>query len=313
MKLIFCGTPQFAVPTLQRLIRAPFHIELVLTNPDEPSGRGHTLRAPPVKRAALDAGLVVFQPRKFKAPLTRALLAHYRPDAVVVVAYGHIIPQWMIGLPRLGCINLHASLLPKYRGAAPVPWAIIRGESVTGVTTMKIDAGLDTGDILLQHQTPIGPEDTTETLLDRLSVAGAELMAETLHGLGRGQIPSRPQDGSQSTLAPMLKKEDGCIDWSASAEEIERRVRGLRPWPGAYTSLRGKGLQIWKAAVSPSFPKAEPGTLLAHAGRPLAACGRGTGLELVEVQMQGRRRVSGSDFLNGFRLQPGEKFGTPSV
>jgi len=310
MKLIFCGTPQFAVPTLLRLSRAPFHVELVLTNPDEPSGRGRALKAPPVKQAALDAGLVVFQPRKFKAPLTRDFVSHYRPDAIVVVAYGHIIPGWMIALPRFGCINLHASLLPKYRGAAPVPWAIIRGERMTGVTTMKIDAGLDTGDVLLQHQTEIGPEDTTETLLERLSLAGAGLMAETLHGLSRGQITPQPQDHNQATLAPMLKKEDGRIDWSLSAEEIERRVRGLRPWPGAYTSFRGKGLQIWRASVVTGIPQAEPGTLSARAGQALAACGRGTALELVEVQMEGRRRVSAADFLNGIRLQPGEKFDT---
>jgi len=313
MRLIFCGTPQFAVPTLLRLTRPPFHIELVLTNPDEPSGRGHALKAPPVKQAALDAGLVVFQPRKFKMPLTRALLSHYRPDAIVVVAYGHIIPGWMIELPRLGCINLHSSLLPKYRGAAPVPWAIIRGESVTGVTTMKIDAGLDTGDILLQHQTPIGPEDTTETLLDRLSVVGADSVVETLDGLSRGQITPRPQENGQATFAPMLKKEDGRIDWSLEAVEIERRVRGLRPWPGAHTSFRAKGLQIWKAAVAARIPEAEPGMVVAQAGKPLAMCGHGSALELVEVQSEGRRRVSGSDFLNGLRLHPGEKFDTPTA
>ncbi|HEV2423455.1 MAG TPA: methionyl-tRNA formyltransferase [Terriglobia bacterium] len=313
MKLIFCGTPQFAVPTLLRLNRAPFHIELVLTNPDEPRGRGQALKPPPVKQAALDAGLVVFQPRKFKAPLTRDIVSHYRPDAIVVAAYGHIIPGWMIQLPRFGCINLHASLLPKYRGAAPVPWAIIRGENVTGVTTMKIGPGLDTGDILLQHQTEIGPEDTTETVLERLSIAGAGLMAETLHALSHGQIAPRPQDDSASTLAPMLKKEDGRIDWSLPAHEIERRVRGLRPWPGAYTSFRGKGLQIWRASVAAGLLQAEPGTLSARDGKALASCGQGTALELVEVQMEGRRRVPASDFLNGVRLEAGEKFDATPV
>jgi methionyl-tRNA formyltransferase len=313
MRLIFCGTPQFAVPTLLRLKHSPFRIELVLTNPDEPSGRGRALKTPPVKQAALDAGLEVFQPRRFKAPFTRALVSHYRPDAIVVVAYGHIIPGWMIDLPRFGCINLHASLLPKYRGAAPVPWAIVRGEQVTGVTTMKIDAGLDTGDILLQHETAIGPEDTSETLLDRLSVAGADLMAETLHALSRNEIAPRPQDHSRATLAPMLRKEDGRIDWSLAAEEIERRVRGLRPWPGAHTGFRGKGLHLWRASVAGAGFEAEPATLVAHAGRPLAVCGHHTALELAEVQVEGRRRVLGSDFLNGIRLQPGEKFETPSA
>ncbi len=313
MRLIFCGTPQFAVPTLLRLTRAPFQIELVLTNPDEPSGRGHAVKAPPVKRAALDAGLVVFQPRRFKEPFTRALLSHYRPDAIVVVAYGHIIPGWMIELPRFGCINLHASLLPKYRGAAPVPWAIVRGERVTGVTTMRIDPGLDTGDILMQHETEIGPADTTETLLERLGVAGAGLMAETLLELSQGQIRPRKQDDSHATLAPMLKKEDGRIDWSLSAAEVEHRVRGLRPWPGAYTSFRGKWLHIWRASVASEPLEAEPGTLIARAGKPIAACGHDSALELAEVQIEGKRRVSGSDFLNGVRLRPGEKLDTTTA
>jgi methionyl-tRNA formyltransferase len=310
MRLIFCGTPEFAVPTLLRLARAPFHIDLVLTNPDEPSGRGHALKAPPVKEAALDAGLTVFQPRRFKAPITRALLHHYRPDAIVVAAYGHIIPNWMFDQPRLGCINLHASLLPRYRGAAPVPWAIVRGEQVTGVTTMKIDAGLDTGDILLQHETAIAPDDTTETVLERLSVAGADLMAETLEALHRGHLQPRPQDSRLATLAPMLRKEDGRIDWSLGASEIERRVRGLRPWPGAYTSFRGKGLHIWKASLAGSCVDAEPGMLLDRAGSAVAACAHGSALELHEVQIEGRRRVSGADFLNGVRLKAGEKFET---
>jgi methionyl-tRNA formyltransferase len=312
MKLIFCGTPKFAVPALERLTSPPFEIELVVTNPDEPSGRGYDLKIPPVKQAALDARLPVFQPQKLKTPFSRAFLSEYQADAVVVVAYGHILPGWMIALPRLGCVNLHASLLPKYRGAAPIPWAIIRGERKTGVTAMKIDAGLDTGDILLAQEIEIRPDDTTETLGERLGLVGGELMAETLERLERGDIKPQPQDHSQATLAPILRKEDGLINWLLTADEIERRVRGLSPWPGAYTAFRGKGLQVWKAAVA-SVPQSafEPGTLLGERGKPLVSCGDGSVLELVEVQMEGRRRMPGRDFLNGVHLAPLEKLRTP--
>ncbi len=313
MKLIFCGTPKFAVPALERLTSPPFEIELVVTNPDEPSGRGYDLKASPVKQVALDCRLPVFQPKKLKTPFSHAFLSEYRPDAIVVVAYGHILPGWMIALPRLGCINLHASLLPKYRGAAPIAWAIIRGERRTGVTTMKIDAGLDTGDILLAREMEILINDTTETLGERLSLVGAELMAETLERLDRGEIKPRPQDHSQATLAPILKKEDGIINWLLSAEEIERRVRGLCPWPGAYTVFRGKGLQVWRAAVAPMPASAlDPGTLFGEGGRALVTCGNGSFLELIEVQMEGRRCVSGRDFLNGIHLSAFEKLGTPA-
>ncbi|HEY6292419.1 MAG TPA: methionyl-tRNA formyltransferase [Terriglobia bacterium] len=317
MKIIFCGTPQFAVPTLERLVSGPFQIELVITNPDEASGRGYEVMTPPVKRAALDARLAVFQPQSLKAPFTRAFLTQYHPDAIVVVAYGHIIPPWMIELPRLGCLNLHASLLPRYRGAAPIPWAIVRGERVTGVTTIKIDAGLDTGDVLLEREVAIQPDDTAETLAARLSHVGAELMAETLVRLKHGNVKPQQQDHSQATLAPILKKEDGRIDWSLPADEIERRVRGFSPWPGAYTTFRGKGIHLWKTAVASktngpqAVPAMEPGTLFGANGELLVAAGNGTWLELVEVQLEGRRRVSGRDFLNGVRLQPDEKLGLP--
>ena len=311
MKLIFCGTPQFAVPALERLLVKPFEVELVVTNPDEPSGRGYEVKFPAVKRAALDAGLVLFQPSRLKDPFARGLLSQFRPDVIVVVAYGHIIPGWMIELPRLGCINLHASLLPKYRGAAPIPWAIMRAEQVTGVTTMKIDEGLDTGDILLQREIEIRPDDTAETLGARMSLAGAELMGETLERLCRGELRGRPQDHARATLAPMLKKEDGRIDWSLSAAEIERRVRGLRPWPGAFTLFRQKHLHLWTASVAGKASRAEePGTLAAGNGKLRVACGDAVELELLEVQLEGRRRLSGSDFLNGVHLQGGERLGS---
>lgn len=310
MDLIFCGTPQFAVPTLEKLLQERFTFELVITNPDEPSGRGYEVKPPPVKEVAEGAGLKVYQPAKLKDPAVREFLSQYHPDAFVVVAYGHIIPPWMIDLPRLGCINLHASLLPKYRGAAPIQWTLIRGERVTGVTTMKIDPGMDTGDILLQREVQILDADTTETLSERLSVLGADLMVETLWGLERGEIPPRSQDHAQATLAPMLKKEHGRIDWTMTAAEIAWRVRGLRPWPGAYTTFRGKNLHLWAATAGGAAPAShEPGTLLAESGKLRVACGQGTLLEARELQLEGRKRISARDFLNGVRLTPGEKLG----
>ena len=311
MKLIFCGTPQFAVPTLERLIAEKHEIELVMTNPDEPSGRGYEAKPSPVKQAATCTGLEVFQPAKLKDEGTIGLLSKLQPDFIVVVAYGHIIPRWMIDLPKYGCINLHASLLPKYRGAAPIQWAIMRGESATGLTTMKIDEGLDTGDILLGREVPIEASDTTETLSERLSGIGAELMAETLEGLSRGEIQPRPQDHAEATLAPILKKEDGRIGWTLPAEEIAWRVRGLRPWPGAYTSFRAKNLHIWSAAPvsGQGWAGYQTGTLLPERGSLRVVCGRGTLLELLELQLEGRKRMPARDFLNGMRPAAGETLG----
>jgi methionyl-tRNA formyltransferase len=297
------------VPTLEKLLAAKFDIELVVTNPDEPSGRGYEIKSPPVKRVAERAGIPLYQPAKLRVPETQDFLSRYHPDAFVVVAYGKIIPQWMIDLPKLGCINLHASLLPKYRGAAPIAWAIIQGERVTGVTTMKIDAGMDTGDILLTREEEIQDEDTTESLSERLSVLGADLMLETLLGLERGEITPRPQDHSRATLAPMLKKEHGRIDWMMTADEVSRRVRGLRPWPGAFSTFRGKLFHIWQAAPGASAAPdgAEPGALFVRDGKLGVACGGRSCLNAHEVQLEGRKRISARDFLNGVRLAPGEK------
>jgi len=308
MNLIFCGTPQFAVPTLEKLVEEEFPIQLVITNPDEPRGRGHKVQPSPVKEAAVKHGLAVYQPAKVKTDETREYLSQYHPDAMVIVAYGHIVPQWMIDLPPLGCINLHASILPKYRGAAPIAWAIIRGEKETGITTMKIDAGMDTGDMLLERREPIRDDDTTETLGARLSALGADLMIETLRGLEHGEITPRPQDHDLATLAPRLKKEDGLIDWSLTAEEIERRVRGLAPWPGAYTPFRGKRLHVWRAEVvaAAESPNAAPGTLTVEGRRLAAACGEGTQLLLHEVQLEGRKRISAREFMNGAHVESGE-------
>ncbi len=312
MNILFCGTPQFAVPTLERLLAEKFAVELVITNPDEPRGRGYELQAPPVKQAATRAGLQVFQPAKLKDPATVEFLSKFHPDAIVVVAYGHIIPKWMIDLPKYGCINLHASLLPKYRGAAPIQWALIRGETVTGITTMKIDPGLDTGDVLMKREIPIRDEDTTETLSERLSPVGAELMVETLRRLERGDLVPHPQDNSLATLAPMLKKEDGVIDWTLSADEIWWRVRGLRPWPGAYTTFRGENLHIWTASPSATAAPsgADPGTLLPELGKLSVVCGKGTVLGVRELQLAGRKRLAARDFLNGVRLAANERVGS---
>jgi methionyl-tRNA formyltransferase len=309
MNLLFCGTPDFAVPSLEKLIAEKFAIDLVVTNLDEPSGRGYEVKAPPVKQAALRAGLQVYQPVKLRDPATVEFLSRYQPDAIIVVAYGHIVPKSMLDLPRLGCINVHASLLPKYRGAAPIQWSLIRGETVTGVTTMRIDEGLDTGDILLAREVEIDDQDTAETLAARLSTIGADLLIETLRRLERGDLEPQRQDHGLATLAPILKKEDGRIDWKLPALDIWNRVRGLRPWPGAYTSFRGKRLHLWAAARPGSGETngLDPGTLIADHGRLRVACGQGTMLEPTEIQLEGRKRLAPRDFLNGVKISPGEK------
>jgi methionyl-tRNA formyltransferase len=311
MDLIFCGTPEFAVPTLTKLVAENFSVKLVITNPDERAGRGYATKAPPVKRAAEAAGLTVFQPARLKDPATQEYLTQFHPDAIVVVAYGHLIPPWMIEMPRLGCLNVHASLLPKYRGAAPIQWAIIRGEKTTGVTTMLIDTGLDTGDILLQREIAIGDDDTSEILFEKLAPMGADLMVETLRGLESGKIKPRPQDPTAATLAPIIKKEDGRINWSSTAAEIARRVRGLVPWPGAFTTFRGAPLHIWRVApaTGATLPQLLEGTAAVVDIKLLIGCGGYTLLEVKEVQLPGRKRVSTRDFLNGARFQSGEKLG----
>ncbi|MGB8752261.1 MAG: methionyl-tRNA formyltransferase, partial [Candidatus Sulfotelmatobacter sp.] len=288
---------------------AGFHISLVVTQPDRPKGRGLELVSSPVKRRALQLGLPITQPETIKNNETfRSQLSSLKPDAIIVVGYGRIIPQWMLDLPPLGNINLHASLLPKYRGAAPIQWAIARGETVTGVTTMKIDAGLDTGDILLQQEIPIAPNDTAETLAPKLASTGAELMVETLRGLQSGSIHPRQQDHAQATLAPILKKEDGLIDFSRPAAESLNRMRGFQPWPGANTKFRGKNLQLWRAsALDRALPSSE---LKMEDDRLLVGCGQGTAIELLELQLEGKKRSSAADFIRGYRPAPGEKLGS---
>jgi methionyl-tRNA formyltransferase len=308
LNLVFCGTPRFAVPTLDSLVEAGFHVQLVVTQPDRPKGRGLELVPSPVKQRATQLGLPIIQPESIRNNDSfRAQLITLKPDVIIVVGYGRIIPQWMLDLPPLGNINLHASLLPKYRGAAPIQWAIAQGETITGVTTMKIDAGLDTGDILLQEEVPIAFEDTAGTLAPRLAAVGADLTVTTLYGLQNGSIHPRQQDQSHATLAPILKKEDGLIDFSRPATEIRNRMRGFQPWPGAYTNYRGKKMQVWKAAVHDrALPPAE---LMVEGDHLLAGCGRGTAIELLELQVEGKKRTSAADFLRGYRPLPGEKLG----
>jgi methionyl-tRNA formyltransferase len=308
LNLVFCGTPNFAVPTLDRLVEAGSLVQLVVTQPDRPKGRGLELVLSPVKRRALQLELPIAQPEAIKNNAEfRAQLAGLKPDSIIIVGYGRIVPQWMLELPPLGNINLHAALLPKYRGAAPIQWAIARGESITGVTTMKIDAGLDTGDILLQRELPIAPNDTAETLGPKLATIGADLTVETLRGLHAHNIQPRQQDHAQATLAPILKKEDGLIDFSRSASETLNRMRGFQPWPGAYTQFRGKSLQIWRAAALDFM--LPPSELKIEGERLFAGCGGSNTIELLELQLEGKKRTSAADFIRGYRPLPGERLG----
>ena len=308
LNLVFCGTPQFAVPTLEKLANSGFHIPLVVTQPDRPKGRGLELVHSPVKQSAQKMNLPITQPDKIKDnEVFRAQLTALKPDAIIVVGYGRLIPQWMLDLPPLGNINLHASLLPKYRGAAPIQWAIANGETITGVTTMRLDTGLDTGDILLQRECLIELDDTSESLAPRLAALGADLVVETLHGLQQGSIHPRPQDHAQATPAPILKKEDGLIDFSQSAMEISNRVRGFQPWPGVYTKFRNKTLQIFKAKpLADSIPTAE---LKVTDDRLFVGCAPKTSLELLDIQLEGKKRTTAHDFVQGYRPKPGEKLG----
>jgi methionyl-tRNA formyltransferase len=306
--LVFCGTPQFAVPTLEKLVEAGFNVPLVLTQPDRPKGRGLGLVASPVKQTTQRLGLPIYQPEKIKQnEELRAKLYEIAPAAIIVVGYGRIIPKWMLELPKHGNINLHASLLPKYRGAAPIQWAIANGESVTGVTTMRIDEDLDTGDILLQKDLAILDEDTAETVAPRLAAIGADLMIETLQSLAESTVSPVPQKNDEATLAPILKKEDGRIDFSRDAQEIYNRLRGFQPWPGAFTTFRGKALNI--TGAKPSAEKVPQAQLLVKDEKIFAGCGNSTALELLEVQPEGKKRISSRDFVHGYRPRVGERVG----
>ena len=313
MRVVFLGTPAFAVPTLEALVQRGHEVPVAVTQPDRPRGRGQRALPPPVKEAAGRLGIAVYQPERVRRPEAIENLRNLAPDAMVVVGYGQIIPQSIIDIPPLGILNVHASLLPRYRGAGPIQWAIANGETRTGVTIMRIDAGLDTGDMLLKGETDIPPEENAIDLGKRLASMGAGLLVDALEGLAAGRIAPEPQDNSQATYAPLLKKEDGRLDWRLPAARIHNRVRGLQPWPGAYTAFRGQTLHVWKAAVPNRESQAAiaPGTVLAT--RPLlVACGAGA-LELLEVQMEGRKRMPAADFANGQRLSDNEVLGEPQT
>jgi methionyl-tRNA formyltransferase len=307
--LVFCGTPDFAVPTLEALLEHGHEIPLVLTQPDRPAGRRMELHQSAVKRAALAHSLRMLQPEKIKnnADL-RAELDSIHPDAIIVVAYGRIIPEWMLQLPRFGNINLHGSLLPKYRGAAPIQWAVANGETETGVTTMQLDAGLDTGDILLEHRVSVGPDTTASELYPQLASIGAELMLKTLDGLEHGTIAPRRQDHERATLAPILTREDGRMELDRrSARDAYNRWRGFSPWPGAHAEFRGKRFLVHRMhPVANSNDELAPGELALAADLLLAGTADGK-LALDEVQIEGKARMPGAQFAKDFQLRPGER------
>ena len=310
MKIIFMGTPDFSVGTLEALLAAGHEITLVVSQPDKPKGRGHDLMPTPVKEAALKHGLPVYQPKKVRDPEVVRKLRETEADAMVVIAFGQIIPKEILEMKRYGCINVHASLLPKYRGAAPIQWAVIDGEKESGVTIMQMDEGLDTGDMLLKGSLTLAPDETGGSLFDRLSTLGAELCVEALERMEKDELKPEKQGESPTAYARMLTKEMGCLDWSQSAEKLERLIRGLNPWPSAYTRLGDKTLKIWSARVC---EKPEGSVSCGEIFRVnkdgfFVACGEGA-LEITELQLQGKKRMDTGAFLRGFHLEPGARLG----
>lgn len=307
--IVFMGTPDFAVPSLTALHHSRHNVIHVVTQPDRPSGRGRKILPPPVKSAAKRFGYPVIQPDKVKTDAFVKTLTLWQPDMLVVAAYGHILPKAILEIPPVGCINVHGSILPKYRGAAPIHWAIINGEKETGITTMLMDVGMDTGDILLTAKEKIRPEDTAATLHDRLSVLGADLLIDTLNRLADGSLEATPQDHSQATVAPMLKKEDGRIDWTLAADAICNHIRGVTPWPGAFTFIGDRRLKIYSAVPASPVSIAAPGTVVAGFADELrVAAGSGT-LSILEVQGESGKRMPINEFLHGHPIAPGEVLG----
>ncbi len=313
MRVVFMGTPPFAVATLDALHRRGDEVSLVFTQPDRRAGRGRKLTPPPVKARALELGLPLFQPRRVKDPESLERIEAIAPEAIVVVGYGQIIPDTIFNFPKYGCVNVHASLLPKYRGAAPINWAVVNGETVTGVTTMRIAKRLDVGDMLLKREVSIGPDETASALSERLAPIGAELLLETLDGLASRTVIAEKQDNDEATFAPILKRQDGWIDWSLPARQIFDRVRGFEPWPGTYTSFRGKRLHIRTAhpATSQTPATAMPGAIVAAQEGFLVGCGDDSTLAVEEVQLEGKNRISSTEFRRGYHLADGEKLGEP--
>ena len=309
MRIVFMGTPQAAVPTLRRILADSHEVVAVWTQPDRPSGRGNKVAFSPVKEFALSQGLTVQQPQRIKTEETKQLFASHDADVAVVVAYGRILPEEFLRAPARGCINVHFSLLPKYRGAAPTNWAIVNGEKETGVTTMFIEPTLDTGPILLQGSTAIGETETAPQLMQRLSEFGAELLRQTLRRLD--VLTPQPQDHSKATFAPIIKKEDGLIDWSRPAIVIERAIRGFQPWPTAHTTFNSRRLTIWEAEPLVCLaPEVEPGEVTtAHGGELVIQCGGQSALRLLDVQPEARKRLTPRDFINGMHVKVGDRFG----
>jgi len=309
VRVVFLGSGAFAIPSFEALFAAGHEVAALVTQPDKEKGRGRSLAPPPLKPVAAARGVPILQPRRVREPGAQAALRAFAPDVQVVVAYGQILPRELIDVPRLGTLNVHASLLPRYRGAAPIQWAILRGETETGVSTMQIDEGLDTGPVLLQRTLPIGPDETAGELEPRLARLGATALVDTLAGLASGSLLARPQDHACATLAPMLHKDDGRIDWSREAGALACQVRGLNPWPGAFASWNETRLGVWRASARPATAPADPGRLLGRDGDALlVACGAGV-LALLEVQPEGRRRMSGAAFALGARPGPAASLG----
>ena len=311
LRIVFFGSPAPAIPPLQEILCAPdLEVTCVVSQPDRPAGRGRRLQAPPVKNAALEAGLVVRQPRYIRKPQFAEWLRGEEPDLAVVVAYGKIFPPDLLSIPRYGCVNLHLSLLPKYRGAAPVNWALIKGEEVTGITTMLMDEGMDTGPILLQKKVEVLPGERAGDLGMRLAREGAPLLVKSTRDLAGGTLSPTPQDHDEATYAPILKKEDGKVDWTLSASEIVNRWRGLHPWPGLFSVLRDQHIKLLEVNVTQiEHPVAEPGSLYQESKRLCVACGEATWLELLRVQLAGRKAMEISSFLQGYHFNPGERLG----
>jgi len=307
MKSVFLGTPDFAVPSLEHMIAAGHGVVTVVTQPDRPKGRKQELIPSPVKAAALRHGIPVFQPERIRRPEAIEYLRALQPEIMIVVGYGQIIPRVVIDIAPRGIINVHASLLPELRGAAPIQWAIARGGKTTGVTTMQIDEGLDTGGILMQSETAIDPNETAVELSPRLAVDGAQLLVRTLAVVERGSLPAAPQDSSRATWAPILKKDDGRINWTRSAHEIHNHIRGLQPWPGAFTCFRGQTLHLWRSQLSGRRSDLLPGALINDSG-VFVTGGDGAALEILEVQLEGRKRMPAAVFANGQRLTNEERF-----
>lgn len=305
MRVIFMGTPDFAVGTLEEIIRAGHEVVLVVTQPDKPKGRGNAMQFPPVKECALEHGIEVFQPARIKEDANVEYLKTYHPDIIIVAAFGQLLSQRILEMPKYGCVNIHASLLPKYRGAAPIQWAVINGDAITGVTTMRMDVGLDTGDMIAKREVRIAEDETGGSLFDKLAEVGAKLCVETMEMLENGTATFTPQNNEASTHTRMITKELGNIDWNRPAVEIERLIRGLNPWPSAYTHLNNKTFKIWKAKVVFGDDSCQPGCIIRVDKNHLVVQTKEGALELLEVQLEGKKRMDIASFLRGYPVETG--------